>query len=1131
MTTPPVTKRRLAGLAAIAIVAAIAMVFVLSTRADAQATTTSVSVSPANAVVQAGGSHAMGVTVSPIQSGVQVRYRILSGPNASETGALNTNAQGLAIFSYNGDEGVGTDAILIWADLDRDGVRDSSEPLTAAIVEWVGVAGTGFDLAPATAIGPTGSSHSVTATLVPAQSGVIVRFRVLSGPNVNRNTVAVTNAAGQAVFSYSGTGGLGTDTIIAWPDFDADGIRDGNEPQATSTRVWTTAGTAGVVVEPATAQKDVNDQHTVHATLLSGESGLFMRFEVTSGPNAGKRGVALTAGGRGTFTYVGRADGIDVITAWVDFDQDTLLDSNEPRGQATVNWGDATPTTSIVATPQTDTNPLGTVHTVRATISPVEAGTVVRFRVNSGPHVGANRRALTNNLGQATYSYQGSRAGTDSITVWVDRDDDGQLDASEPRAVVSKVWTSTTPAQSISLLPFDNVALVGTTHSVTATVSPVRSGAIVRFLVSMGPNRGDSGVGVTNSQGQATFSYVGNGGIGNDAIITWLDLNNNGVREASEPQASAVQRWVSTQVSGISVAPQSSSGQVNTQHTVSAQVSPAANGVLVRFRVTQGPNLGDQGSAFTNASGHASFTYFGNGGVGSDLVLVWADFDGDNVVDGNEPQAAAIRTWTQVAGSGFSLSPANDTNPVNTRHSMTATVAPAQRNLLVRFEVTAGPNEGTRGSDETNSSGRADLSYVGDEGIGTDVILAWVDFDRDGRLDAGEPQAVATKQWTQPVVTSLVLSPSSDTNPVNTRHSFTGTVSPAQRDLKVRFEVTAGPNEGTKGSDSTNSNGRADLSYVGDEGVGTDVILAWIDLDRDGRLDAGEPQAIATKQWTQAAPRTLVVSPSSDPNPVNTRHSFTGTVSPAERNLKVRFEVTAGPNEGTKGSDNTNSNGRADLSYVGDEGPGTDVILVWIDLDRDGRLDSGEPQSIATKVWVAPTVSGLTLSPAVDEEPVGDNQKVTAQLTPQLKGVLIRFSVISGPNEGERDRHRTDSKGRATDTYRGDGGIGTDVVLAWADLDEDGVLDPGEPQATALVDWTGDQDDRARAREICDNLDRYTHPSLPTLCGLLESGNLSDHSEGVIIGVILKNAEKSVHHSDRDRDDDDDDDDEDEDDD
>lgn len=118
-------------------------------------------------------------------------------------------------------------------------------------------------------------------------------------------------------------------------------------------------------------------------------------------------------------------------------------------------------------------------------------------------------------------------------------------------------------------------------------------------------------------------------------------------------------------------------------------------------------------------------------------------------------------------------------------------------------------------------------------------MLAWVDFNRNGQIDAGEPQAVATKQWTAAVAPALSLTPASDTNPVNSKHQMTATVSPAQRDLLVRFEVTSGPNNGTKGSDKTNSSGRADLSYEGKGGVGSDVILAWVDLDRDGRVDNG----------------------------------------------------------------------------------------------------------------------------------------------------------------------------------------------------------------------------------------------------------------------------------------------------
>ena len=288
--------------------------------------------------------------------------------------------------------------------------------------------------------------------------------------------------------------------------------------------------------------------------------------------------------------------------------------------------------------------------------------------------------------------------------------------------------------------------------------------------------------------------------------------------------------------------------------------------------------------------------------------------------------------------------------------------------------------------------------------------------------------------------------------------------------------------------------------------MGADLVLVWVDFDGDGAVDANEPQSAAIRSWTAVAASAFSLSPANDSNPVNTRHSMKATVAPARRGLLVRFEVTSGPNEGTRGSDETNSSGRADLSYVGDEGVGTDVILAWVDFDRDGRIDAGEPQAIATKQWTQLTVSGLTLSPQSDEERVGKKHKLTAQLAPKLKGVLVQFEVISGPNLGLREDDRTGGNGRASIHYRGNGGAGTDIVLAWADLDRDGVLDPGEPQATAPVVWQGvvdDHDADERVEQVCDNLGHYTHPALPTLCDLIENGHLPDAAAEAIADAIL----------------------------
>jgi len=73
-------------------------------------------------------------------------------------------------------------------------------------------------LAPASATGEVGTSHTVTATLSNDRNEPLpnraVTFRILSGPNSGLPaTVVTSNASGQASFTYTGTGGVGQDRI------------------------------------------------------------------------------------------------------------------------------------------------------------------------------------------------------------------------------------------------------------------------------------------------------------------------------------------------------------------------------------------------------------------------------------------------------------------------------------------------------------------------------------------------------------------------------------------------------------------------------------------------------------------------------------------------------------------------------------------------------------------------------------------------------------------------------------------------------------------------------------------------------------------------------------------------------
>jgi len=94
-------------------------------------------------------------------------------------------------------------------------------------------------LAPLTASNPVGTSHTVTATVLDgtgaALAGVTVTFTVSSGPNAGATGTGVTGATGKATFTYSDTGGVGMDTIVA-TFHDATGLLHTSN---TVTKTWT----------------------------------------------------------------------------------------------------------------------------------------------------------------------------------------------------------------------------------------------------------------------------------------------------------------------------------------------------------------------------------------------------------------------------------------------------------------------------------------------------------------------------------------------------------------------------------------------------------------------------------------------------------------------------------------------------------------------------------------------------------------------------------------------------------------------------------------------------------------------------------------------------------------------------
>ena len=272
----------------------------------------------------------------------------------------------------------------------------------------------------------------------------------------------------------------------------------------------------------------------------------------------------------------------------------------------------------------------------------------------------------------------------------------------------------------ITLDPPTDTNDVGDTHEVTATIEDgggnPASGILVTFTVIAGPNQGETGTDTTNVNGEATFSYTGDGGVGTDEIQACFSYEGNTVCSQTVTKV-----WNQTGTPAVVLDPPSALNLVGEDHTVTATITPTpALGTSVTFTVIAGPNQGESGSGTTNNDGEATFTYTGDGSVGTDRIQACFS-SGETQICSN----VVGKEWTKEM---IALDPRRDSNPLDTDHTVTATVTDLKEaplpGIFVSFEVRSGPNLGNSGTDTTDANGEATFTYTGDGGVGTDAIRA-----------------------------------------------------------------------------------------------------------------------------------------------------------------------------------------------------------------------------------------------------------------------------------------------------------------------------------------------------------------------------------------------------------------------
>lgn len=275
---------------------------------------------------------------------------------------------------------------------------------------------------------------------------------------------------------------------------------------------------------------------------------------------------------------------------------------------------------------------------------------------------------------------------------------------------------------------------------------------------------------------------------------------------------------------------------------------------------------------------------------------------------------------------------------------------------------------------------------------------------------------------------AITLLPPATTLPVGGLAILTAAVTDAGGEpvtgVTVDFRVVSGPNTGATGSAVTDSSGLAEFGATSTV-TGLDTLVARVTNASGGTLSS----PTATILWLPAVH--LVLSPPSSTQAVGSPYDATlQATDPSGQpvaGLAIRFRVTAGPNAGLSGFGTTDATGEAVFVYTSAEA-GTDSLVAEVALAGGAVQASNQ---VGT-TWTAPR--SLVLVPVDQSHPVGSEAAFVATLSEgsdPVAGEAVSLAVTSGPEAGTALQGVTDTVGEAHFSLVGQA-PGTDVLEARA---------------------------------------------------------------------------------------------------
>ncbi|MDQ3915078.1 MAG: Ig-like domain-containing protein [Actinomycetota bacterium] len=642
--------------------------------------------------------------------------------------------------------------------------------------------------------------------------------------------VTVTQVEGQTgtaiICFWIGTAAQGQTACGTEPVDEATAANGSDEPNDAADLVHKTwearsAATGGVDAEPETDSNNLGENHTITATVYDQFGAPFqgnttVRFEFFAGSptDPANDGGNTTASPDRTCTTVNAATcsitytqtttaGTDLVCVWTNAaptmlntntngtcggeglaDADDAAGSADPPAPANDDvdvvqkvWLNPNAPSRLDCTPETDSNPTGTAHTVTCTVTnsfgaPSSAVNVDVEATGASDPDGTNTPLLpdfsctTNASGTCTFTHGPggtSTAGTTSYRAWIDIDNSNtttEADANEARDeavtagtraepdntdVVSKTWIG--PPAEVTASPATDTASVGTCNAFTFTVRDAAGNPVpgIRLDVEQRHQTAND----TTANNEPAVSFCGPAAGEN---ISAINENAGDLRPPAETPDN-----IGT-AGGETAVTTNASGQI----TIGIVVAPA------------------------------------NGSNGTGTVTVAAFFettDSDDRETG-EPGTNATKTWIVPEGRTIDCAPETATNRTGVTQTVLCVVRdrfgePAPGESVTFTE--GGPGDLTSATTVvTDAQGRAQVTATSLQ-PGAQIVTGAITDDLTGNepneVDecdraAGDPAGApaglcadaVTLTWTQATPFSVALDPEEAWNEPGTPHTYLATV-------------------------------------------------------------------------------------------------------------------------------------------------------------------------------------------------------------------------------------------------------------------------------------------------------------------------------------------------------------------